>query len=615
MSSKKWLVTFFATLALLGGGVLAFNFLTDPFGVFPGALWEWPSYEMTLNPRSAKVSYIQEHHQEYDSYIIGCSSTSSYPTEQLNEYFDASFYNMFMYGADMLDVEQIATYLIENYTVKNLVVGVYIDNAITYDTLPDERSFAIQPAVTGEDPVDFYSRFLFMDPRHGLDKLEAMGENTYAAQAFDVFDPDTGAYDKKERDAEFIGGLEDYLAAYPAFAAYPEGYRIMDEGAVAGTLESLARMRDLCGERGINLLVVCAPVYHEYMAYFDWAQVEDFYTRLAQVTPYWDFSLSSVSFDPRYFYDETHFRNCVGEMALARIFGDGGVYVPEDFGAYVTADNVSQHLEEMAAARPMEEGAYTAVVPVLMYHDVAEEGDPSVTVSPERLEEHLAALKGAGYTAVTLEELSAYVEEGAPLPEKPVVITFDDGYLSNYQYAWPLLQKYGMPATIFAIGINVGQTERYKDTVHPITPRFSYEQGAEMVASGLVSVQSHTYDMHQWAAFEEGQARENILRWEGEPEEAYREVLARDCQTLREEFTAGFGEEKVNALAFPSGQWDQLAQVVLLENGFDITFTTQPGDNTLVRGMSQSLLGLDRYTVGEDTTGEALLALVANARG
>lgn len=407
MSSKKWLITFFATVALLGGAVLALNLLADPFGVFRGKLWDWPAYEMTINPRSAKVTYLEEHHQEYDSYIIGCSSTSSYPTEALNDYFDASFYNMIMYGADMLDVEQLSRYLIEHYTVENLVVNVYIDNAISYDTLPDERSFALQPRVTGEDPLDFYARFLFMDPRHDVDKLSAMLRDTYTTQAFDVFDPVTGTYDKKERDAEFIGDLDDYLVAYPAFAAYPEGYRIMDEESMSGTLSSLAAIRDLCAERDINFLVMCAPVYHAYMDYFDWAQVEDFYTRLAQVTPYWDFSLSSVSFDPRYFYDETHFRNCVGEMALARIFGDESVYVPDDFGTYVTADTVADHLLDMAAAAPLPAEAYTATVPVLMYHDLAEEGDPSVTVSPQRLEEHLTALKAAGYTAVTLDQLSA----------------------------------------------------------------------------------------------------------------------------------------------------------------------------------------------------------------
>ena len=219
MSSKKWLVTFFATVALMAGAVVGLNYLADPFGVFPGRFLEWPGYEMTINPRAAKLTYLKTRSQEYDSYLIGCSSTSSYPVEKLNQYLDARFYNMIMYGADMLDVEQIARRLIETTEVKNLVVNLYIDNAIHYDTLPDPRSFAVPPEATGEDPLQFYSRFLLMDPRHALDKLSAMARDTYTTQAFDVFDPVTGAYDKKERDAEFIGDMDAYLPAYPVFAA------------------------------------------------------------------------------------------------------------------------------------------------------------------------------------------------------------------------------------------------------------------------------------------------------------------------------------------------------------------------------------------------------------
>ena len=75
------------------------------------------------------------------------------------------------------------------------------------------------------------------------------------------------------------------------------------------------------------------------------------------------------------------------------------------------------------------------------------------------------------------------------------------------------------------------------------------------------------------------------------------EVLRAEIRAARAATDRPFG---VN-LMLMDPHIDQLAQVVLLENGFDITFTTQPGDNTLVRGMPQSLLGLDRYTVGEDT--------------
>ena len=196
-----------------------------------------------------------------------------------------------------------------------------------------------------------------------------------------------------------------------------------------------------------------------------------------------------------------------------------------------------------------------------------------------------------------------------------MVITFDDGYLDNYTQAYPVLKEYNMPATIFIVGATVGNTEHYKDTDHPITPHFSYEQGAEMVSSGLISIQSHTYDMHQWAPYETGRAREDILRWDGEGEAEYRQTLAADCRTIRAAIQEGVGEPSVHVMAYPSGRWDNLAQVTLLENGFDTTFTTQPGDNVLVKGLAQSLLGLRRYTISQAVSTEQLLEWVSGARG
>ena len=617
MSSKKWLVFFCATVLFLGAAVLGFNWLVDPYGVFSHKTLEWASYEMTLNPRTAKMTYLEEHHQEYDSYLLGCSSTSSFPVESLNEYLDASFYNMIMYGADMLDVEEQAVYLLEHYEVKNLVVNVYLDNAKDYNTLPDPlRSYTMPAQTTGESSAAFLAKYLFMDPRHSLDKLTAWYEDTYLPQSFDVFDAETGAYDKSARDAEAIGDMDAYLESYPVFANYPEATNSTNEEAISGTLDALAHIRDLCAEKGVNFLVLCAPVYADYLDYYDWDQVADFYTRLAEVTPYWDFSYSSVSFEPRYFYDETHFRNCVGEMALARVFGDDSIYIPEDFGVYVTQDNVQAHLEDMAQAAPLAEESYTANVPVLMYHRIDEERNDDVNISSELFEAQMAALAEEGYTAVFPDDLAAYVYEGKALPDKPVVITFDDGYLSNYEYAWPILEKYGMKATIFVIGSTIGNTEHYKDTDYPITPHFSYEQGAEMVASGVISIQSHTYDMHQWAPYEDSdQPRENILALEGESEEDYRSLLSADCQKIRQVIQEGMGEASVHVMAYPSGQFDALSQVTLLENGFDITFTTQVGSNTLIKGQPQSLLGLHRYNMNESVSVEQMLEWVSPARG
>ena len=78
-----------------------FNIAVDPFGVFGDIIFDRYAYNMTQNPRFAKINYLEKNHDKYDSYIIGSSKTSSYSVEKLNEYYGgASFYNMIMYGGD-----------------------------------------------------------------------------------------------------------------------------------------------------------------------------------------------------------------------------------------------------------------------------------------------------------------------------------------------------------------------------------------------------------------------------------------------------------------------------------------------------------------------------------
>ena len=608
MSAKKWLVSFILTVFGLFVLLGAFNVTVDPFGVFGDRLFSWYSYDMTLNPRAAKIAYLDENHEKYDSYIIGCSSTSSYPVDRLNEYYDASFYNMIMYGADMLDVEKESRYIIENYECKNLIVSVYIDNALHYDEEEDPLKYSVHGKTESGgilQELTYYLRYLKAEPTYAIDKLRSLQKDTYLNQAFDVFNAETGAYDKTKRDAERISDRESYLQAYPEFAAYPQTSPEMTE--IGPTAESLARIRDLCEENGINFTVVMAPVYWDYFNDFAKEEVLEFYTALAEVTDFWDFSMSSVSYEMRYFYDATHFRNCVGDMALARMAGDDSIYVPEDFGQLVTKDNVEEAVDDLYTHSALSNQEISACVPVLLYHEIdpAADGSNGAVISPETFENHIRALAENGYTAVSPEELTAYVEHGGTLPEKPVLITFDDGYQSNYDYAYPVLKKYGMKATIFVIGSSAGKDE-YKDTGQPIIPHFGAEEAREMTDSGLISIQSHTYDLHQAAAYETGTVRENMAPLPGEDEWDYADMLADDTEKERQLILSLTGEEPF-ALAYPEGRYTELTTSVLVQLGVKITFTTQPGGNTVIRGLPQSLLEMNRYTMYEDTTAEQML--------
>ena len=608
MSSKKWVLVFLVTVFVLAALLAGLNLAVDPFGAFGDRLLSWFSYDETNNPRVAKFSYLEQHHDEYDSYILGCSSTSSFPVDAFNEAYGASFYNLIMYGADMRDCEKIARYLIEHYEVKNLILNVYLDNGLTYDEESDRLTKNLHYK---EDPdtsvLSYYTRYLFADPRYALAKLNALRTDTILPQTFDVFDERTGCYDKRVRDAEPIGSEERYLESYPVFADYPR--QTLSLPYTEQCMQSVAAIKTLCVEAGVNFTVAAGPVYAEYLKNYEPETVAQFYRSLAQVTPFWDFSSSSVSCEMRYFYDGTHFRNNVGEMICARMTGRTDLWIPDDFGTYVTADTPEDYFLNVLSPAALSADEISTQVPILMYHHLSEDVTNSEMVSPEQFEAQIRALSEAGYTGVSFDELQAYVLRGEPLPEKPVVITFDDGYRSNYTLAYPILQKYGMKATIFAIGVSFG-TDHYKDTDYAITPHFGAAEAAEMTASGLISIQSHTYDMHQWPPYETDSAvRENILQLPGESEESYVQALTEDFTRSRALLEGATGQP-VDVLAYPAGQYSTLAQVTLQSLGVHVTLSTNPGVNTVVKGLPQTLYAMLRFGITEDISPEALLDMI-----
>ena len=137
-------------------------------------------------------------------------------------------------------------------------------------------------------------------------------------------------------------------------------------------------------------------------------------------------------------------------------------------------------------------------VPVLMYHAVGDDiwGYSDLFVSATSMEEQLQYLQENGYEAIWFSDL-AHIEDY----EKPVILTFDDGYDDNYTVLYPLLEKYQTKATIFVIGNAMGSTHK-----------MTQEQVYEMAASGLVSIQSHTYTHGNLSAMDEAALRQEMER-------------------------------------------------------------------------------------------------------
>ncbi|MBP3389542.1 MAG: polysaccharide deacetylase family protein [Clostridia bacterium] len=221
--------------------------------------------------------------------------------------------------------------------------------------------------------------------------------------------------------------------------------------------------------------------------------------------------------------------------------------------------------------------ADTVTLPVIMYHglhlDRAQQSQ--YVISPDRLEEDLRWLTEKGYTTVTVAQLIAYTEGEGNLPEKPVLLTFDDGYLNNHLYATPLLQAYNCRAVLSPI---CSETVRYS-TLSDRTPAYAqvtWNDLSEMVDSGCWEIQNHSYAMHSLTG------RRGSARIPGETLTAYTTVLTNDVSRAQMLFQQELGLSPT-AFFYPFGAIGKGQLDILKSMGFRATFTCTARLNTLSR--------------------------------
>lgn len=156
------------------------------------------------------------------------------------------------------------------------------------------------------------------------------------------------------------------------------------------------------------------------------------------------------------------------------------------------------HTSKTAAASA-ENTQDSVRLPIIMYHGILKDSKyrGKYIVSPQTFESDICFLQKNGYETVGVSDVVDYVECLKPLPTKPVMLTFDDGYYNNYLYAYPLAKKYNVKIVIAPIGY---YTDVYaeKDADHPNYSYLTWGEMAEMMSSGLVELENHSYNLHSY---------------------------------------------------------------------------------------------------------------------
>jgi peptidoglycan/xylan/chitin deacetylase (PgdA/CDA1 family) len=194
-------------------------------------------------------------------------------------------------------------------------------------------------------------------------------------------------------------------------------------------------------------------------------------------------------------------------------------------------------------------------VPILTYHRVGARISRMV-VSPGEFEAQLEYLKRNDYRVIRLADLAEFLEGRRALPKRAVVITFDDGHISSYRFAYPLLVKYGFPATFFLYTDFLGAKEA-----------LSWPQIREMADSGLIDFQAHS------------KTHANLMiRLAGETEQRYRERLDTEIRVPRDLIERNV-PGKIVHYAYPFGDANEAVLERLARAGFVLGLTVNPGGN------------------------------------
>ena len=235
-------------------------------------------------------------------------------------------------------------------------------------------------------------------------------------------------------------------------------------------------------------------------------------------------------------------------------------------------------------------------VPVFMYHSISDipvGKDEALSVKVEDFEQQLAYLKRMKYTGIFAEDLPE-----AGKTHRPVVITFDDGYYNNYCYAYPLLKEYNMKAVISIIGLYTDKFSRV-DENNAAYSHITWKQINEMTDSGLVEIQSHTYNMHEIGE------RRGSTRKQGESKTQYRKILTDDLVRLQREIKHYTGKAP-DTFTYPFGIYSDYEEELVKELGFKATLSCSEGVNYITFSDKECLYQLKRYLRDKDSTSSTM---------
>ncbi len=356
MKNSQWLkmIIYFTVVFLII--VVSLNFFIDTYGVrlslfsVNKEVGQIKSME-AINQHIFNPEYVFRYPNRFDSFIFGSSRTAVIDPAKINT---RKFYNMsYSAGLPSQHLAILRSFLQKGIKIKTVIIGL---DEFCFTLSPEEHEKQLlrimHPSITGRSLPNIFSTFFFRMPKQfEISNVKKLLFNDKREKKFILNEKGLHLFwVKKEKEIELIGK--------PLFTADVTQFspKLFNEKLADEAFAQIQELISLAEKNNFALIIFFNPLNNN--VYIKQANaLFPVKLKLASMIDYYDFSgLNFVTLDNLNYYEESHYRYLVGDMVVKRIFGNGNISVPDDFGVLVTKKNVNEHIQK----QKLELGKYKA---------------------------------------------------------------------------------------------------------------------------------------------------------------------------------------------------------------------------------------------------------------
>jgi len=345
MSPIKWLIVTLTLTLVFAAGVVTLNFYVDHHAIRLALFTKDKAIRQTIFPDGINQhlfnpELIFRQPERFDSFIFGSSRTTVMDVSHIP---GGRFFNMsYAQGLPAQHLAIIKAFLRRGIRIKTVVVG--LDDfcfTIPADSLRKHLLRVMHPDVNGPSRLKIFAMYFFRKP--GVEELEKWADRVFWKKKEGRFVMDHLGLNLGWMPKEtVVKTINKPIFSYKVSAYKP---RVFDDLVMKEAFDAIEEMISLSRTHGFKLIFFINPFYDQFYV----NNAESLFTvkeRLAKLTGYYDFSgFNAVTIDAVNYYEESHYRYHVGDMIMGRLFNIEAIHVPEDFGVWVTKQNINGHLE------------------------------------------------------------------------------------------------------------------------------------------------------------------------------------------------------------------------------------------------------------------------------